>query len=101
MLPPYPPLPTPLNFPFQPVSGSRTSNLIEESFVGVATPFTLQFAGCAPVAATTTALVIFSFGRERLVRLSHDCAAEALADVSATTTKGPAIQTPKGRMRRT
>src|SRR4051812_28729879 len=84
MAPPYPPLPIPLNFPFHPVSGRRTSNLIDESLVGVATPFTLQFAGKVAVAATTTALVIVAFGSERVRRLSQDCAADALVDTSAT-----------------
>src|SRR5712691_854359 len=101
MLPPYPPLPMPLNLPFQPVSGSRTSKLIEESLVGVATPFTLQFAGRVAVAATTTALVIVAFGRERVVRLSHDCAADAPADASVMTAKDATIATPTARMQTT
>src|SRR6266576_571951 len=80
--PPYPPLPMPLNLPFQPVNGRRTSNWIEESLVGVATPFTLQFAGRLPEAGTTAALVILAAGSESVVRLSHDWAAEASAGVS-------------------
>jgi len=66
-----------LNFPFQLVSGRRTSNWIEESLVGVATPFTLQFAGRLPEAGTTTAPVILAAGSENVVKLSHDWAAEA------------------------
>src|SRR3954471_23434872 len=99
MAPPYPPLPMPLNLPFQPVNGSRTSNLIEESLVGVAMPFTLQFAGRVLVAATTTALLMLAFGRERVARLSHDCAADASAEVRAMLARNAAMERPTGRMR--
>jgi hypothetical protein len=77
----------PLNLPFQPLSGSRTSNLIEESLVGVATPFTWQWAGKPEAAATITALEIFAWGRLRVARLSHERAAEAAVEVSAMAAK--------------
>src|SRR3954453_13683276 len=48
--PPYPPFPMPLNLPFQPVSGRRTSNSIQEELVGGAAPFIVTFGGWAPLA---------------------------------------------------
>src|SRR5207244_8110607 len=102
IVPPYPPLPMPLNLPFQPVNGNRTSNWIEESLVGVATPFTLQFAGRPPPAGTMTTLVILAPGSEREVRLSPDWAAEASAGVStipakSTINAGPIRHVPSAR----
>jgi hypothetical protein len=43
--PPHPPLPTSWNFPFQPVSGSHTSDLMSESDDGLMTSVTRQKAG--------------------------------------------------------
>src|SRR6267142_6381594 len=99
IVPPYPPLPMPLNLPFQPVNGRRTSNWIEESLVGVATPFTLQFAGRLPEAGTTTALVILALGSESVARPSHDWAAEAPAGASAMPAKSARIAAPMRRVR--
>src|SRR5882724_7840984 len=97
MAPPYPPLPIPLNLPFQPLRGSRTSKLMEESLVGLATPFTWQLARRVGVAAIATALVMVAFGRERVVRLSHDCAASVPVDVRVMTAKDAAMAMPPRR----
>ena len=43
--PDHTPLPTAWNLPFHPVSGSQTSNLMSESFVGLIVPATRQKAG--------------------------------------------------------
>jgi hypothetical protein len=51
MAPAQPPFPPCLNFPFQPAAGSQTSNLISESEVGLAVPFTTQRAGAMMVGA--------------------------------------------------
>src|SRR5437660_11903427 len=105
MVPAHPPLPTASYFPFQPVAGSQTSNLISESLVGVDVAVIRQNAGIfanglepsphpalpplpggtkAP-APTTWAELILALGSERLARFSHAVAADAgTAPASAT-----------------
>src|SRR6266545_1022633 len=73
MAPDQPPLPTPMNFPFQPSAGSHTSILISESEVGRMVAATrqkagsrwkaacwpgLRFGGVKAPAATASALVM-------------------------------------------
>src|SRR5882672_11015529 len=80
----------PWNFPFQPVLGIHTSNLMSESAVGLITPVTRQKAGdslkgaAEPVggvnapAATACANVIVVFVNLRPVSFSQVCAATDL-----------------------
>src|SRR5580658_6962053 len=87
MLPPNPPLPTPKYFPFQPDTGSQTSNSMWESLEGCITPWMRQNAGSfsrsltaaadaggdglkAPT-ATTWAAVIVVAGIFKAAMLSH------------------------------
>src|SRR5262249_51463954 len=77
--------------PFQPLIGSHTSNLISESSVGFATPFTSQWAGRVTVgpggvpgrvavngfSGTTVEEVIVVCDSFKVLRLSHDCWATA------------------------
>src|SRR5712692_1678559 len=87
-LPPYPPFPPWSSFPFQPAAGIHTSNLIKESLVGLETPATRQKAGTftgvvepgrtnGPAGTDVADVTVVLFGRESVVRLSHDWAAAA------------------------
>src|SRR5215510_10526382 len=91
MDPAKPPLPTPMNLPFQFWMGSQSSMLIKESDVGVSVTCTRQcagmFAGGGPAGAgvpprpvgragggpsgAATALVTLASANVRLARLSH------------------------------
>src|SRR5262245_57506525 len=92
MEPANPPLPTPMNFPFQFSVGSQSSILIRESEVGLRIIWTLQWAGIlaggallprAPArtgagpSGTTSALVIVVSASWRLARFSHGVAPAA------------------------
>src|SRR5215831_6389004 len=105
MDPAKPPLPTPMNLPFQFAAGSHISMLISESEVGFKTTCTLQCsgifgcgAGAAPRAppappprappppragagpsGTTTALVMVALSNLRLVRSWHGDGAAVVA----------------------
>src|SRR5580700_6450943 len=97
MAPAKPPLPTCSYLPFQPETGSHTSNLISESLVGFATPATRQNAGMsarggAPggglgglnsPAGTEVADVIVALERESEARFSHGRCAKTCAGLSA------------------
>src|ERR1051326_691680 len=86
MAPDHPPLPTPINLPFQFCPGNQTSILISESDVGLTTAATRQNAGkrsnaacCAgerfgrvkAPAATVSALVIVASASASVERLSQ------------------------------
>src|SRR5262245_11727918 len=92
MLPDHPPLPIPMNLPFQPSAGIQTSILISESEVGLMVAATRQKAGswrkvfcCAGLrlgrvkapAATASALVMVVAGRERVAREEQSAAKTA------------------------
>src|SRR5436190_18897527 len=93
----------PWNFPFQPVLGIHTSNLMSESAVGLITPVTRQKAGSSlkgaaePVggvntpAATDCAAVMVVFANLRLASFSQVCATTALEPKAsvASSSKGP------------
>jgi len=84
--PANPPLPIPWNFPFQPLLGIHTSNLMSESDVGLMTPVTRQNsgrslngaagpdAGAKAPAATDCADVIVVFESFSSASFSQDCA---------------------------
>src|SRR5215469_16625715 len=85
----------PLNLPFHPSSGRRTSNWTDDFVVGVAIPFTLQCAGTVPLASITTAPVMLAFGRERSTRSEHVAAdADALKTVASAIAKTDLKQKP-------
>ena len=80
-----PPLPTIMNLPFQPVSGSHSSILMSESLLGVSVAAMRQCAGrstgraAAPAgmngpALTATALVMRACGSACLATASQDIA---------------------------
>src|SRR5262249_42446676 len=97
MAPANPPLPMPWNFPFQPLLGIHTSNLMSESEVGLMTPVTRQNSGRslkgaagpdvigkAP-AAMACAEVIVVFESFSAASFSQDCA-ETDPGLTATIT---------------
>src|SRR5580765_7551387 len=86
MAPDQPPLPTPMNLPFQPSAGIQTSTLISESEVGRMVAATRQKAGscrnpaCCPAlrlgsvkapAGTAAAVVMVVDGKVNAARLSQ------------------------------
>src|SRR5580692_1842994 len=76
-VPAQPPLPACRYLPFQPESGSQSSNLISESLVGRAVAWMAQCAGMFDVAAAVVAALTVVWDSFRLVRLSHVCCAKA------------------------
>src|SRR3990172_2860048 len=114
MAPLQPPLPTAMNFPFQPDVGIQTSILMSESLDGLSVAATLQNAGsclktafcCAapwPMpgmpgsenspAATDSTKVIVAFSRDNVFKLSH-VAAYAPDAINRTANR------PKPKLRR-
>src|SRR5215467_5841261 len=97
MCPAKPPLPTPLNLPFQSCAGSQISSLISESDVGASVAVTRQKAGVdlktggtsSPdfrlggvnmPAATISATVTVTFGRASSRRPEQECVSASAAE---------------------
>src|SRR5436309_14529739 len=93
MIPPRPPLPTPSNFPFQPVVGIHTSALMSEAGLGLSVTVTRQkdgrpWIGIPPlggvnvpdtVAAEVTVVSGNAFSAALLMRSEHVSAAAGVA----------------------
>src|SRR6266516_2652183 len=93
MIPPRPPLPTPSNFPFQPVAGIHTSTLMSEAGLGLSVTVTRQkdgkpWIGIPPlggvnvpdtVAAEVTVVSGNAFSAALLMRSEHVAAAGVAA----------------------
>src|SRR5437773_9795110 len=93
MIPPRPPLPTPSNFPFQPVAGIHTSTLMSEAGLGLSVTVTRQkdgkpWIGIPPlggvnvpdtVAAEVTVVSGNAFSAALLIRSEHVSAAAGVA----------------------
>src|SRR6476659_2029758 len=95
IVPLQPPLPTACSLPFQPSSGSQTSILISESFVGLSAAATRQKpgrsrpCGCfTDPAGCASAAVMLVAGSFKDARLSQDTAGASCAFKNAARANG-------------